>query len=205
MLPTRLYLVRHAESTWNVEQRWQGQLDPPLSQLGQRQAEATAAALAAVGFAAIYTSPLQRAMHTAAAIAAGRRARVVALPDLQEINVGAWQGKTMDQIEAAYPGMLDRWRSNSAETAPPDGEPLADATSRGLRAFRRIRTQHPGQIVLAIVHGGISRLVLKSLMDGALPDALWFPNCSITVVDWTDDGLRLKYLNDTSHLEALAV
>lgn len=203
MPPTRLYLVRHAESTWNVEHRWQGQLDPPLSPSGVRQADMTAAALASVPLTAVYSSSLRRAYETARAIGARHRLDVTILEDLREINVGAWQGLTMEEVEAAYPGVLERWRADPTTVVPPDGEPLSGATSRGIRAFRIIVECHRGEAVAVVMHGGISRLSLKALLDGVLPEQLWFPNCAISILDWQDGAASLVCLNDTKHLQEL--
>src|SRR3712207_2914672 len=108
---TLIYLVRHGQTTWNIERRFQGQLDVPLSEEGLRQAEAVASWLVRqrVRFGAVYSSDLLRAKQTAEAI--GRRLGLEAEPvrALREIHVGDWQGMLSTEIERRYPGDLEKW------------------------------------------------------------------------------------------------
>src|SRR5690242_13082447 len=104
---SRLLLLRHGESTWNVEHRWQGWADPPLTEAGQAQAAARARALAHDSFAprVIYTSDLRRAARTAEIIAAHVEAPVIPDAGLRERFGGDWQGHTGADIDARWPGM----------------------------------------------------------------------------------------------------
>ncbi len=130
----RLLLVRHGQSEWNADGRWQGQADPPLSDLGRLQARAAGATVGAVD--AIVASPLERAHHTAMAISESVGVGpVLVLDDLMERHAGEWQGLTRTQIEAQYPGYLDE---------------------RVLRAIATILTELDGaDDVVAVTHGGV--------------------------------------------------
>lgn len=144
----RVLLVRHGQSEWNAMGRWQGQADPPLSELGRTQAREAARALGTVD--AIWSSDLQRASETALIIAHDLGiGPVVIEPDLRERDAGAYSGLTRDEIEERFPGYL-------AERRPPPGwEPQEALVARALRALRRIADELPRGDVVAITHGGI--------------------------------------------------
>jgi probable phosphoglycerate mutase len=145
----RLLLVRHGESEWNAEGRWQGQADPPLSDIGRRQAQVAADGLGSVD--AVVASPLVRAHDTALIISESLGIGPVAvLADLQERHAGEWQGLTHAEIEDAYPGYLaDRRR-------PPGFEPDEALLTRALAVLDRIAAEFEGaDDVLVVTHGGL--------------------------------------------------
>lgn len=161
MTPTQLLLVRHGESTWNVAGRWQGHADPPLSDLGQRQAVAGAAALTDAPDA-VWTSDLARARRTAELLAEPYALTPRADARLRERDVGVWSGLTRAEIEERWPGWLAARRS-------PDGfeadEPLAE---RALAALREIAAGAPGATLIVVTHGGVIRTVERH--HGAEPE-----------------------------------
>ena len=141
--PTTLALVRHGESAWIAEGRFQGRGDPPLSRIGIRQAEAVAARLAAPSEMpslpvpdypplAIWHSPLRRAAQTAEAIHAARRADAPLRPldDLMELGQGDWEGLTHDEVRARWPAELAAWRDAPLDHHAPGGESLPEALAR---------------------------------------------------------------------------
>ncbi len=148
MTGARLFLVRHGESTWNADGRWQGQADPPLSALGERQAEAAVA-----GFAeppdAVWTSDLTRAARTAAVLAAGLGlGEPRADRRLREREVGEWSGLTRAEIEERWPGYLTERRRPSGFEGD---EELADRVEAVLRD---LATDAPGTTIVVVTHGG---------------------------------------------------
>lgn len=149
--PSRILLVRHGQSTWNAEGRWQGQEDPPLSAIGVRQARAAAAALGA--FDVVATSHLERARATATIIADELGIGPVTIdPDLAERHAGSFQGLTRDEIEERFPGYLP------ARRRPEDWEPDEAVVERAVAALGRLAVQAgPGGTVLAVSHGGVIR------------------------------------------------
>ena len=140
----RLLLLRHGESTWNVEHRWQGWLDAPLTPTGEAQAAARARTLAHDSFAprVIYTSDLQRAARTAEIIAAHVESPVITDAGFRERYGGEWQGHTGTEIDERWPGMRDAWRRGEV-TAPPGGEEDADVLARFDAALARV-LEHVG-------------------------------------------------------------
>jgi len=145
---TRILVVRHGQSEWNADGRWQGQENPPLTQLGRDQAKEAAAAIGAVE--AVYASPLDRATTTAVIIAEQLGIGPVMMsPGLMERHAGEWQGLTRPEIEAAYPGYLD------AGTRPPGWEDDDEVEARVLGALSSIADTHPDGEVLAVAHAGV--------------------------------------------------
>jgi broad specificity phosphatase PhoE len=162
----RLLLVRHGESTWNAQSRWQGHADAPLSPFGERQAEDAAERVAEIAtIATVWTSDLARARRTAEIIAARLGVdEVRADPRLRERDVGSWSGLTRDEIEERWPGYL------AARRSPPDFEGDDEVLTRvraGLAAA--VDGSDPGD-VLVVTHGGVIRTVERSL--GAAPERL---------------------------------
>jgi probable phosphoglycerate mutase len=160
----RILLVRHGESEWNATGRWQGQADPPLTELGYRQAKHAGAAIGAVD--AVVASDLERARVTAEVISAQIGVGPVVLdPDLRERDAGEWQGLTRAQIHQQWPGYLpdDPVHGSSggdrrAMRRPPSYEADEVLIERGLRALHRIADQFEqvGQgDVVAVTHGGV--------------------------------------------------
>src|SRR5207253_2855797 len=145
---TRILLVRHGESEWNASGRWQGWAESSLSELGRRQAFEAAAAVGAVD--AIVASDLERATQTALIISeAIGVGPVVTESGLRERNVGDWTGLTRDEIEALWPGDLDRWRTGEL-LEPPGGERNDVIIERVHAALRRVGETFDGGEVLAV-------------------------------------------------------
>lgn len=153
MSRTHLLLVRHGESTWNVAGRWQGQADPPLSELGERQAAAAAAGLDDPP-AAVWSSDLDRARRTAELLA---EPHGLAPPRtdarLRERDVGEWSGLTRTEIEVRWPGWL------AARHSPDGFETDELLVARGLAAIRDIASNAPGATVYVVTHGGMIRVL----------------------------------------------
>jgi broad specificity phosphatase PhoE len=166
-MATQVLLVRHGQSEWNEAGRWQGQADPPLTDLGRTQAQAAAASLGALD--AIFASDLQRAAETATIISQALGVGPVVLdPDLRERHAGEWSGLTRPEIDERYPGWLtpqgdrhDAFRPRSTistgegERRPPGWEPDSSVLERAVTALRRIDEAVGGGDVLAVTHGGL--------------------------------------------------
>lgn len=161
--PRHLLLVRHGESVWNAERRWQGQADPPLSRLGEAQAADAAQRLAPLGFSAIVASDLVRARRTAEILAAILGLPVQVEPGLREIDVGDWSGLTRPEIEAGWPGELADWSEGRSE-APPGGESRHHLASRARGTIVRVAGTAPaGDRLLLVTHGALIRNLDRAL------------------------------------------
>lgn len=157
----RLLLLRHGQSSWNAEGRWQGWADPPLSPLGEAQARAAAGRLADAGLTGVVSSDLERARRTAAVVA--EQLDLPMLPaerDLRERDIGDWSGLTTTEIEQGWPGWLTAWRAGELER-PPNGESRAQIAARVMAVLQRL-SQGAGT-VLVVTHGGVIHLVQEHL------------------------------------------
>lgn len=152
-------LLRHALSVWNVEGRWQGQADPPLSTEGQAQARSAAARLGP--FDLVVTSDLERSRHTGSLLAPG--APQVTEPLLREFDVGAWSGRTRAEIEREWAGELALFDAGRLD-APPGGERRGDFDERVGRAAARVASLvagHGASRTLVVSHGGVVRALAR--------------------------------------------
>jgi broad specificity phosphatase PhoE len=163
---TRILLVRHGQSVWNADGRWQGQADPPLSDLGVDQAAAAAGSDAVGGVRALYSSDLERARHTAQLMGVRLGLAPVVDERLRERHAGGWEGRTRVEIDEGWPGYLESGRR------PPGYEPDDSVLARVLDALSAIATAHTGD-VLVVTHGGVVRTVERHLggdADGLIPN-----------------------------------
>ncbi len=155
---TTILLVRHGETDWNRENRFQGRADPPLNQKGRAQAVDLSVRLAAEELAAIYSSPLRRALETAEIVAAAHAQEAVTIDALQEVDVGAWEGLTRTEVEERYPEQFARWLDH--EQGYEDGETYEQLSGRVMPALLGFEETHPGERILAVTHGGPIRAAL---------------------------------------------
>lgn len=149
--PAEFWLVRHGQTDWNLEGRYQGQVDRPLNETGLQQARELAQKLAGTHFDAVYSSDLQRALATARILAGGRE--VIVDRRLREINQGALEGKLFAAIQDEFPELISNRRANPLDTRPPGGESLAEVAERVTAFADQAAAQHPGQRVLLVSHG----------------------------------------------------
>jgi probable phosphoglycerate mutase len=190
---TRIHLVRHGETEWNRELRWQGHSDPPLNERGRDQARSLAAALARRPFTAVYSSDLRRASETAEIVAAPLGLAVHVDSRLREIDVGSWEGFTLAELEARFPEALARWQE-TGEHGWEHGESHDQMFTRAREAVAAIAARHEGEDVIVVSHGGPIR-ALKALAAGvAYPrDRRRLPrteNCEVYVIAVRDGTVR---------------
>jgi probable phosphoglycerate mutase len=148
-----LLVVRHGQSVWNAEGRWQGRADPPLTPLGEQQAADAALHVGAID--AVWSSDLERARRTAEIIATSLGLEVGIDPRLAERDAGEWEGLTRDDIEAGWPGWLAEHRR------PPGFEPDDSVAARGMAVLTEL-ARGEGRI-LVVSHSGVIRAVERAL------------------------------------------
>lgn len=203
MTITRIGMIRHGETLWNRDGRWQGQAPVPLNDEGLQQAELLAAYLAEQHDDAvlIYASDLTRAMQTAKAIAA--QLNIPVIPDRvwREIDVGEWQGLTVEEVRAWDPERLALVATDPQRQPRPGGESWEQVGERGLQALLELPKAHPNQRVLVVTHGGLIRSVLNRLIPQEDPRFI-VDNTSITELAYEHESgeWRLDALNRLDHL-----
>lgn len=198
---TVLTLVRHGETSANIDGVWHGSIDTPLTRRGHEQASRVAAYAAetCADAVALYSSPLQRARDTAGAIGELLNLEVRFDPDLAEYDLGSWEGKTYSELQTKHK-LWDRMR-NDPDFAPPGGESPRQVATRFSGALRRIASAHPGVRVLVVTHGGAMAMSLGEILDGDLTK--WrgvMANCAVSELVLDPQPVLLSY-NHTTHLE----
>lgn len=197
-----LWLIRHGETLWNRQQRAQGQLDIPLSELGVAQAEALAQRLKHTKFAALISSDLSRAYRTAEICAAQLEMPIVTDPAWREIHCGEIQGLTLPEIEAKGLSM----RHKPVQYAWLGGESRSDVMQRVEQAMLRLHQPYAEARVAVFTHGGTIRGAIHVALDDfeqkiSLGER---GNTSISIVQIRADARgRLLVYNDTAHLMSL--
>lgn len=202
---TRLFLIRHGETLANREFRFIGTRDDALSETGERQAAQLAAALAPLPIAAIYSSPLQRARATAAAIAAPRQLEVQIASELRENDFGVWEGLSRAEVLARSEEearLLRVWERDPA-LSPPGGESFAATQQRAYAYVEQLAEKHAGQTIALVSHvGPIKGLLAAALeMPASVSFRVFLDPATISVVDWQADGRALvRLVNSHAHL-----
>lgn len=203
----RVLLVRHGETPWNAEGRYQGQIDIPLSATGEQQAQLLQQRLLSVPIDRAVASPLQRARATAQ-IALGERAGLLSLDaGLGEIAHGTWEGKLASEIDAVDPERFRAWREAPHTVQMPGGESLTQVFERVWPAFARaVEGLRADQTALVVAHDAVNRLILCKLLG--LPFAqLWrfrqAPATMNLLEGPSAERLDIVRLNDCAHHTAL--
>lgn len=205
---TEIVLVRHGESEANVAEIWQGHMESPLSGLGRRQAASAGRALRSFPVAAIYSSPLGRAVETAEIIAreTGYAGEIVKLPGLIERHGGILQGHHWPDYAAANPELAERFLSapDSERWALVGAEETPSVLRRARGAIEEILRRHDaGEVVVVTTHGGLLKAFLsdtfgREIFENGEPRV---PNTSITRILYNASGPKLLELASTGHLE----
>ncbi len=200
---TKLILVRHGETEWNRVERFRGRYDIPLNQMGQSQAEKVAKYIAAywkpVG---VYSSPLNRAVKTAEAIARVNQINVQLHPQLIDIDYGDWQGLNPEEVRSQWTEQAEKWYQHPDRAEIPNGETLAQVQQRAMQAVDEICSRHPMQDVVLVSHTVVNRLMLLAMLGTGL-HRFWHLRqepCAINVVEFTNQDFVIVSINDTCHL-----
>ncbi|WP_336051411.1 bifunctional RNase H/acid phosphatase [Streptomyces sp. CA2R101] len=204
--PATFVLLRHGETPLTPEKRFSGSggTDPALSAAGRRQAEATAAALAARGtIQAVVSSPLRRCRETAGAVADRLGLEVRIEEGLRETDFGAWEGLTFAEVRERHPDDLDAWLGSAKAAPTGGGESFATVARRVAVARDKLLARYAGKTVLVVTHVTPVKTLVR-LALGAPPESLFrmeLSAASLSVVAYYSDGnASLRLLNDTSHL-----
>lgn len=201
---TTLLLIRHGESLANVEGRFAGHLDAPLSATGQTQAAITAEYIRShYTVDAVYASDLARAFDTGKAVADRFALPTNPDSDLREIFAGDWEGAVYDDLPKQFPASFHTWLTDIGNAVCDGGESVAHLQERVLTALRRIAAGHDGQTVVIATHATPIRALQCFCEEKPLSDMKtvpWVSNASITVVECEPGALRLLEVGKDDHL-----
>lgn len=202
----KLILVRHGETLWNREGRFQGKQNAPLSILGTKQAQLLAKRLAGEEFDAIYTSGLRRALETAKIIAKGHSETPIEVrEELNERDHGILEGLTFEEVQAdpQLEPILDSGRWRDKEFRFSEGESKADLERR-LRPFLdKLIRRHQKGCILLVCHGGVAKVALRYLLDLDHEElsGVTLENASVSILNLEEGEAELQLLNDVTHLQ----
>ena len=204
-MATNIYLIRHGESLANQKKIFLGHGDWDLTENGYAQAECAARFFKDIKVDAVYSSDLQRAVHTAEAVARAKGLSVITSPSLKEINGGNWELKTFDEIEKNdSDGLWARWRKmESADIMASGGESFAELLKRVYQKLEEIARAHDGQNVVVASHGAAIRVMMHFARHNTLSGMLrtpWVANASITKLVFDSNKFSIEFENETSHL-----
>ena len=197
---------RHGQTAWNARRRFQGQLDIPLDDVGREQAARAATLLVGFTPSAIVASDLIRARETAQALADLTGLPVATDPRLREIDVGAWQGLTFDEVAERFPAEAADWR-DGGDGRRGGGETLVEVGARAVAAVGDALAMLPdGGTLVVVTHGAAGRAIVASMIG--LPTPNWrslgsLANCCWSLMGEAPSGWRLFDHNAGSLPEAV--
>ena len=203
----KLLLVRHAETDWNLNRRYQSYSDVPVNQNGVQQALSLAKRLSKERIDAIYSSDLWRAMETANCIAREYKPvlAVQSDPRWRELSFGKWEGLNHEEIQAGWQTEVNAWYADPVNSCPPEGETMRQLSERVCSAWNDLQSKHKDENVLLVSHGGAIQVLLCMLLGVELNRYWQFHvrPAALTEIRIFDAGAILDVFNDVSHLKAL--
>jgi probable phosphoglycerate mutase len=201
---TKILLTRHGHVDGILPERFRGRAELALTKKGVAQAEALAARIArAWKPVVVYTSALQRCVVTGTIIANVCGAKAIPLEGLMDIDYGAWQMRSHDEIKTDAPAAYRLWRASPQRMRFPDGESQQDLVARTADVVRLVLERHPTDTVVMVGHDSVNRAILMQFLDQPL-SAYWRlvqDPCALNEVDVDGGDIRVRRINDTSHLD----
>jgi len=201
---THLLAIRHGETEWNSQGRFQGHLDSALNREGLAQAEALGEYLARERFDLLLASDLGRALQTARAIARRTGHEIVVEPRLRERRMGIFQGLTPIEAQAHYPDEYARFRSRDPDYVVPQGDSMRQLFERSVACFTELATRHAGLTLAAVTHGGVLAMLYRHARAMPLdaPRDFSLHNTGVNRFRHRLGAWQLQSWGDIGHLEA---
>lgn len=199
----KLLLIRHGQTDWNLLGKYQGQTDIALSGEGIRQADLLAQNFPVDTLDIIYTSDLQRAFMTAERLAEKFSAPLYADKALRELNFGAWEGLTYQEIAERWPQEVQNLFGAPEKLQIPEGETFLMLQRRAMDKIHEIRAENEGKNVAVVAHGAISKAILTALLHIPL-HYVWMlrqDNTAVNILRFDDEFVSVELLNGISHLD----
>lgn len=199
----KIYLVRHGQTEFNIQNRMQGRIDSPLTEKGRRDAEALGKYLSDVDFELVIASPSKRAQVTAELICKGRDISVQVEPDIREINMGSWEGRTKDEIIKAYPVEGEIFYNKPHLYKPLEGDSYYDVQERAVGAVKRFTELYKDGNILIVTHTVVIRAII-AYFKGYPMESLWkgpaIEGTSVTLLEAEHGNIKVASLGETPHI-----
>lgn len=197
-----LYITRHGETVWNTEKRMQGWLDSSLTENGIRNAASLSERLKGIEFEAIYSSPSGRTRTTSELLKANRPVPVNYDDNLREMNLGKWEGQTIESIQETHPIEIYHFWNAPQLFNPVGGETFSDVRTRALNALEKIKAGYQAGNILIVTHSVMIKMLLSIFKNSPI-ETLWDPpfihDTSLTIVELAEKECRLVMEGDQSH------
>lgn len=201
----KVRIVRHGETDWNKEGRLQGSMDRPLNLFGVQQAHTCAKHLANEKFDRVFSSPLSRAYQTAEIISSKMDVEIVKVPDIEEIDLGEWQGLKWSEIRLKFSNLLADFERGRDLSKIYKGESLQDQQKRAIRFLTSLE-QYEGENILVVSHGGLIKTLICHILglDLGKRDRFGVSNLSISTLLFSKkQGWTVSILNEYNYLDGL--
>jgi broad specificity phosphatase PhoE len=195
----KIFLIRHGQTDWNLEGRYQGHTDVDINATGRGQASKLSVRMQNEIIDRIYSSDRIRAIHSAKIIFQNRDIEID--PSLREISFGVFEGLDYKEILQRYPDIYSAWIKNPFDSKIPGGELPADFKKRVLSAFKNITLQNNGKVVAIIAHGGPVNVIVRDILGSKVPEDFIPGPTSVTVIEFKNGKTKDISLNDMSHID----
>lgn len=204
----RIYLVRHAQTEWNNQRRWQGICDIELNDFGREQVAAVRELFTGISVSRVYVSDLSRAKETAQAVVDATGAPIEVRSSLRERSFGEWEGHTSAELNEQHPEQMAAYRADRDAYSPPGGQSWNIFAEKAVAAFGDVAREHPHEAIAIVSHGGPIKAFINSVLGitrGRL-NRFRIDNASVSIVEQVNHDVastiawQLVALNITHHL-----
>lgn len=199
----KFFIVRHGQTEWNLQKKFQGSLNSNLTVLGEEQARKLAESLKNKEIDHIYSSDLGRAFRTAEIISQAVGKPVNVAKSLREMSFGIWEGMNIDKIESDYNDEFEVWKKNPYELRLEGLDDMKKVQSRMVEEIESINKRHKDSNILIVSHGMTIKTVIANYMHLELDHIGRFSqdNTALNIIEFHEFGPLVKRVNDTNHLE----
>ncbi len=202
---TRIFLVRHGQTAWNVGEIFRGRADVPLDETGLKEADLAGEALKDETIHAIYSSPLKRSVQTAEGIAKYQNLPVQTLEAIIDISYGEWEGKENAEVKQKYPDLYKLWLTEPHKVRFPGGETLDEVRTRTMNAIEELVKKHQDESIVLVAHR-VPNKVISCAVLGLDNSHFWRikqDTASTNLFIYDNDQWIIAYLNNTFYLKVL--
>ena len=204
-MTAKVYVVRHGQTAWNLEEVFRGHMDIPLDETGKKEVHLAGEAIKDETLHAIYSSPLSRSMETAENIAKFQNVEVTPLEAIIDISYGEWEGVSLVEVRKKYPDLYDLWLTAPHKVTFPKGESLEAVRVRTMGAIENLLEKHKNENIALVAHRVPNKVICCSLI-GIDNSNFWRvqqDTASTNLFKYKDGQWMISYLNDTSYLKVL--
>jgi len=202
---TKVYVVRHGQTAWNLEEVFRGRMDIPLDETGKKEVHLAGEALKDQTLHAVYSSPLSRSMETAENIAKFHDLPVTPLEAIIDISYGDWEGVSLQKVREKFPELYELWLQEPHKVRFPNGETLNEVRLRTLGAIENLVAKHHKETIALVAHRVPNKVICCALLglDNSHFWRIQQDTASTNLFVYKNEQWIVSFLNDTSYLKVL--